>query len=435
MRYWPVLAGSLVLAGCGGGDDSGPGIVDAPDECSVESKKQFVWDVLNDSYLWADQMPAAIDLDDYLDEEELLNELRYQPADRYSFITTLEAEEARQSNTMVGLGVSLQLNTTEDAYIVRYAYENSPAWNAGLRRGHQIVALDGEPVAELVDAMDAGALTWREVIKPAEVGVSLQMSWLDTQAELQRAEVVKDAIVTNRVHGDSLLNTDVGTVGYFAFTSFTEASAAELRQVFEQFSAEGVDELILDLRYNGGGRISVAQQLASSVAGENTVDEVFVSYRHNSTYTDRDSSIGFTNPGEALDLSRVIVLTGEGSCSASELVINSLQPFIGVTVIGETTCGKPIGMYLHEFCDKVLYPIEFQVVNAFEEGDYFDGLTPDCVVADTPRYPWGDVRDSQLAAALDYLQTGSCPAVAGKPAQLSPVKLQQSVAIYPDSDL
>ena len=425
-----VLATGLLLSGCG--DDPGSGVVVAPDSCSVEARKQFVWEVLKDTYLWAEQLPESIDFDDFSDEEALLKALRYQPADRFSFITTQADEDARQSNRMTGLGVSLLLNQASDAYIVRYAYKNSPAWDAGLRRGDRIIAFDGEPVEQLVAAMDAGQLTWDEIIKPATAGVSLSISWLDAEGNRFSDEVIKARITTNRVHGERIFNTAAGRIGYFAFTSFTEASGLELQEVFSLFQADNLDELILDLRYNGGGRISVAQQLASSITGALTADEVFVEYLHNDTYTSRNSTSRFINPPEALDLPSVTVLTSAESCSASELVINSLQPFVDVTVVGEVTCGKPVGMYLHEYCDKVLYPIEFQLVNADAEGDYFDGLTPDCVVPDMPRYPWGDVRDTQLAAALDYIETGSCPVASGKPIGRN---LSTQTAIYPDWDI
>lgn len=434
-----ALFGLLVLSGCGSDDSSSSttatsfGSVSAPSVCTDETKKQFVWDVLNDSYYWADEMPASISLDDYTDDEALLESLRYQPTDEYSFIISQDTWDAWQSNSAVGVGYSAYLNDDEDAYIIRYVYEDSPGWNAGLRRGHQITAFNEISVSELVEMLDSGEITSTEAFGESAAGVTVQIDWLDTDGVQQSAEVVKAELTTNRVHGQTTIETNQGSVGYLAYTSFTEASEDELTEAFEAFDAEGVDELILDLRYNTGGRVSVATQLASLIAGEVASGETFATYEHNSAYSHEDWQRAFYNPSAALDLSQVIVLTDYNSCSASELVINGLEPFVDVTIIGETTCGKPIGMYQHSYCDQYLYPIDFHIVNALDFGDYFDGIDPDCAVEDDPQYPYGDERDSQTAAALDYLELGSCSSTYSTRDLTEPSE-RQPVSIYPDWD-
>lgn len=433
MRSWvSILLGLLLVVGCGDDDSSNFGTVEAPEVCTTDTKKEYVWEVLNDSYYWAEEMPSSINFDEYDDEEDLLASLRYSTTDQYSFIRTAEEEEATQSNSSVAWGISLYLNDDENAYIVRYAYEDSPAWKAGMRRGHQIVSFEGVSVADIVVAISAGETTWTDVVGESEVGVARIINWYDTDGSLHSEEIEKAEIDTNRVHGETYYDTAVGTVGYFAFTSFTEASADELTEVFESLSENNADELILDLRYNTGGRISVAKQLGSLIGGVETYNQVFVSYEHNDTYSSSNSSKYFSNLSKALDLDSVIVLTDEYSCSASELVINTLDPFIDVYVIGETTCGKPIGMYSHEYCDNYLYPIEFKMVNSEGYGDYFDGWTPDCAVEDDPQYPYGDERDTQTAAALAYLTSGTC----SESVELVVDKesLNSPVVLYPEWD-
>jgi C-terminal processing protease CtpA/Prc len=118
----------------------------------------------------------------------------------------------------------------------------------------------------------------------------------------------------------------------------------------------------------------------------------------------------FTNPEQALNLSRLVVITTRSSASASELVINTLRPYLPVVVIGNTTYGKPVGQYGFTFCDKVLAPVSFSIKNANNEGDYFDGIPPTCVAADDITHQLGDTAEGSFAEALTYLRTGACTA-------------------------
>ncbi len=150
--------------------------------------------------------------------------------------------------------------------------------------------------------------------------------------------------------------------------------------------AAGATELVLDLRYNGGGLVDVAVHLASLIGGTRTNGQVMLNYVHNDKIGPvLNKTTRFTSPDEALNLQRLVVITTRSSASASELVINSLRPFIPVTVIGDTTYGKPVGQYGLRFCDKVLYPVAFSIKNANLEGDFFDGIAVDCAAGDDYR--------------------------------------------------
>jgi hypothetical protein len=116
-------------------------------------------------------------------------------------------------------------------------------------------------------------------------------------------------------------------------------------------------------------------------------------------------------------LSRLVVITTRGSASASEAVINGLRPFIPVTVVGDTTFGKPVGQYGYDFCDKTLYPVAFQVRNSRGEGDYFSGIPVDCAADDDLEHQIGDEGEASLAEALHFVRTGSCSATAATAAR------------------
>lgn len=416
---------AVVLSGCGGsGGDNPPdgfGSVVAPRQCTVTEQKQFVWDLLNDSYLWADQMPASIDLDNYQSAEDLLEQLKYAPHDSYSYITSKEEYDGFfESGEYIGLGYSSQLNEAEDGYQIRYVYQGSPAYLAGLRRGDLILAINDRPATEIAIALENNTQTWDDILGTKTIGVEAKLQWMTPDGETLTKNIVKDRLSSNTVHAPQVIDAAAGKVGYFAFTAFTEPSKVELATVFNQFSETGVAELILDLRYNGGGRVSTANRLSTEIAGSWVTNEIFTQYRHNNKYNHLDSAIPFETALSPLNLSRLIVLTTDESCSASEMTINALRPFIEVVTIGGTTCGKPVGMYNHEFCDQVILPIEFQVANARNEGEYFDGLTADCAAEDDPRYRWGDHNDNMLNEALTYLDSGSCSDNSNKASKAKP---------------
>ena len=209
-----------------------------------------------------------------------------------------------------------------------------------------------------------------------------------------------------------VVDVDGRKVGYLFFRNFVRPSVAALDEAFASLREAGVTELVLDLRYNGGGLVDVAVHLASLIGGTATAGQVFAEYRHNDRNRRRDETLRFDAPAQALGLARVVVIATQASASASELVINGLRPFVPVVVVGDRTYGKPVGQYMLPFCDKVLAPVSFAMVNADGKGDYFDGLAADCQAADDIAHDLGDVDEASLAEALGYLRTGACSAAA-----------------------
>ena len=167
-------------------------------------------------------------------------------------------------------------------------------------------------------------------------------------------------------------------------------------------------DVILDLRYNGGGLVSVSQHLAGLVGGVRTNTQVFVEFFHNDKNTSRNQVLRLEDPARAVDVPRLVVITTRASASASETLINGLRPFLPVTIVGGRTFGKPVGQYGFNFCDKVLFPVSFETRNASGEGDFFSGLRADCAAADDLDNALGDPEEASLAEALDFLRTGTC---------------------------
>jgi carboxyl-terminal processing protease len=189
-------------------------------------------------------------------------------------------------------------------------------------------------------------------------------------------------------------------------------STAALSAAFGRFAEAGVDELVLDMRYNGGGLLSVAQHLGGLIGGAGTSGQPFVRFVHNDKQSARNSTLTFPQPANALGVSRLVVIATRSSASASELVINALRPFMEVVVVGERTYGKPVGQYGFDFCDKTLFPVAFSTKNARDEGDYFGGIPADCAAPDDYAHAFGDPSEGSLSAALGFIATGRCDGVA-----------------------
>ena len=210
----------------------------------------------------------------------------------------------------------------------------------------------------------------------------------------------------------AILDVDGTRVGYLHFRNFVRPSLAALDDAFARLRRGGAQELVLDLRYNGGGMVPVAQHLASLIAGAATVGKVFVSFTHNDKHSTSDTSYSFERADQALGLARLVVITTRSTASASEAVVNGLRPYLDVKTVGDRSYGKPVGQYEFDFCDKALFPVCFLVTNARGEADFFDGIPADCAADDDVDHALASPQEASLAEALYVIRNGRCSAVA-----------------------
>jgi C-terminal processing protease CtpA/Prc len=261
-------------------------------------------------------------------------------------------------------------------------------------------------VAALVSAGTIGS-----AFGAADIGVTSDIVFEKPSGDRRTARMVKRVVTIPTVSLTRVIDDGGRKIGYLFFRNFVRPSEAALNDAFAALRTAGATELVLDLRYNGGGLVDIAVHLASLIGGVRTNGQVLLNYVHNDrvgpTY---NKTTRFTNPEQALNLSRLVVITTRSSASASELIINSLRAYMPVTVIGDTTYGKPVGQYGFTFCDKVLAAVSFSIKNANNEGDYFDGIPPTCAAPDDSTHQLGDPAEASLAEALGYLRTGSCSA-------------------------
>jgi C-terminal processing protease CtpA/Prc len=370
--------------------------------CTTLGKNLFVRDVLTDLYLWYADMPGA-NPGRFRSPEAYLEAVRFRPLDTtFSYITSRAANDAFfDDSAFVGFGFSTQV--AGDEMRILQVFPDSPASEAGLARGARIVAIDGRPVPDLIAE---GSID--TAFGPAEAGAAATIDFVLQTGERRSARLAKRVVTIPTVSLTRVYEVDGRRVGYIFFRNFVRPSNAALDAAFAELAEARVDDLVLDLRYNGGGLVNVARHLASVIGGIRTRDHVFAQYVHNDRNVRRNEVLRFEDGVDTPGFDRLIVITTRASASASELVINALRPFIPVVVIGDRTYGKPVGQYQIDFCDKMLAPVAFTLRNANGEGDYFNGLAADCEAPDDTERELGDTGEASLREALTFAATGAC---------------------------
>ncbi len=189
----------------------------------------------------------------------------------------------------------------------------------------------------------------------------------------------------------------------------------------DHIDSAGVTELVVDLRYNGGGLVGIADLVGDLLGGGRQPTDVFESMRFNANKSANDSVHRFIQQPQSVAPVRIAFITTGGTASASELVVNSMDPWVEVAIVGSDTYGKPVGQSAFDLtgCDLRLRLVTFRITNALNQGDYFEGLAPVLAFAcaaddDLQRDPW-DSTETSTAAALSWLNTGSCSQVMSAP--------------------
>jgi C-terminal processing protease CtpA/Prc len=417
-----VTALIAVLAGCGGDDGGGgPGGV-ASTACSEPARKQFVLDAAREWYLFDDLLPASVDTADFASAEELLDHLtdaaRQQGKDlHYSYLTTRSAETSLlDEGQFVGFGFRNRTDAGDRPMIVE-VFESSPAADAGVQRGDEIVAVDSGDGFVPVGQLLVDGATISDVLGPAEAGLRRGLRLLRDGAT-RDVTLVKRTVTIDPVPDGygTLVLPQAGTtgVGYLNLRSHIGTADPQLTAAFAQFQALGLRDYIIDLRYNGGGLLDIAAKLNNLLGGARATSEVQYRILHNSRKTARNETERFSPKPQSVQPVRVAFLTTGTTASASEINVNSLAPWLEVAIVGEDTLGKPVGQYAFDLpgCEDRLRLVSFRTVNSLGQGDYYDGLASTmkfaCAASDTLSEPLGSASEGMVAAALDWLATGSC---------------------------
>jgi carboxyl-terminal processing protease len=410
---------------------------------TLDTERRWVRSYMDEAYLWYREIPSVNSndplfntasvpesLDNYF---QALKTRAVTPSgkdkDEFSFtFPTAEWEALSQSGIVAGFGAEWIVGSRMPPRNVRIAYveQGTPAANNGLARGDRVVSIDGFSID---DNSDAGIAKLNEALGSPVNGRSYTFV-VSTGATQRSLNLSAQPITKTPVQNVRTIATASGNVGYMTFNDHILPAEGQLVSAFQTLAAANVSDLVLDLRYNGGGFIYIASQVGYMIAGatrtnNKTFERLQFSDRRAADTNASRNNLPFYNTvsGEdgtgtsgntslpTLNLNRVYVLASPGTCSASESIVNGLRG-IGVTVVlvGGTTCGKPYGFTAKDNCGISYFPIEFQGVNDAGLGNYADGFAPTatCNVPDDLSRALGDSSEGMLAAALSHRVSGSC---------------------------
>jgi hypothetical protein len=426
------LAAAAVLTACGGGGSSS--------SCDLPAQQAELLSYMNDWYLFYASMPKpSPDPAGFTSFESYFAALLVNNQDHWSNVQSSASFDAffnAGQSLGYGLFVAGQLDDPLPLR-VRYVAPGSPAASAGIVRGMVIDSIDRNDTTTLKQNNDFSLLT------PTAAGQVLTLGVRDNLAATPRT-----VAITSAVHALTPVNaprtfTSTGgrKVGYLYYMNFINNAAAPLASAIDTLKTAGVQDLVLDLRYNPGGLISMSRDLASAIKAPANPEPNFVNLTYNDRHLSTNGSLPFNGTTlKSLNLSRVYVLSGVRTCSASELVINGLAPHMQVVQIGGTSCGKPYGFNPREVCGRSWSVLNFASTNSRGDGAYVNGLVPTsgCQMADDFDHALGDPAEALTATALRHIDTGSCAAPAGTAlagrAQIQSIGQSSPRRLTPDGD-
>ncbi|MEK8031039.1 S41 family peptidase [Ideonella sp. DXS29W] len=485
VALFAATALAATLTACGGGGDGGtspfpvppppppPPASDAAQVCAptnpyrsdaldttrtgtLDNEKAWIHSYMNQAYLWFGEIPSVdasaamfsntsdvyLSLDNYF-TAQLTPALTPsgKRRDQFSFTYPTKAwNDLINSGSTSGYGINWAAdswNSLPRGIRIATVEPGSPAALAGLMRGDLLVTADGASA----DASDsAGIDTLNAALFPSANGESHRFTFTRVDGSSITRSVTSADVTLDPVPTTLVLDNAGAKVGYIVFNDHIASSEQKLIDAITALKAAAVTDLVLDLRYNGGGYLYLASELAYMVAGSGpTAGKVFEHLQYNSKRSSETNSEDAKTPFydtscildsnfecsrrqalPTLNLSRVTVIATDSTCSASEAIINGLRGVdIDVRVIGSTTCGKPYGFTAKDNCGISYFPIEFKGVNQKGYGDYADGFTPTCPVSDDFTRALGTVEEGMLSAALYNLTHNACDVAAAQASRRS----------------
>ena len=435
-----ILAGSL--AACGGGGNSGggggpigggPSPTPTPSSatCSLSARQDFAKSVIDQWYLFPSLVDNTVNKSNHSTVQSYIDALvapaRAQSRDRgFTYITSIAEENAfYNSGSSAGFGFRLAYDTSQNRVFVVETYEGTPALAQGIDRGAEIVAIGTnsgnlQTVSSLMASGGPQAVV--NALGPSDAGVTrvLRVNRNGTLSDitLTKADFSIDP-VSDR-YGAKILNDGGKQVGYINLRTFIGAPAeADLRAAFANFRTQGVTEVIVDLRYNGGGLVATAELFGDLLAADR-VGQVFSRTTFRQSKSANNSVKNFAAQPQAIAATKIAFIGYGGTASASELLANAFIPYLGnnTALIGANTFGKPVGQIAvdNASCDDRMRVLAFQTENSAGQGSYYTGLASvfprTCAAPDDIFRPLGDPNEAAIKAALDFLAGRACSPIA-----------------------
>ena len=442
-----LVALAALLSACGGGGGSGTttGSTGTPTPssptptaagCSLRDRQDWVGAQMREWYLFPDTLPSTFDPSPYSTVSDYLDSLtataRAQHKDRYfTYLTSIAAEDAfYASGSSAGFGFRLSVDAAAKRASIAETFEGTAALAAGIDRGAEIVAIgtssaDLRTVNAIITAEGTGGVT--NALGPNTAGTSRLLRITDAGGTRDVTISKTDYSLTpvSSRYGAQIINDGGLKVGYVNLRTFISTADPALRSAFASFRAAGVTNVIVDMRYNGGGLVSIAELMTNLLGANRSTSDVidFTTFRPEKS---ANNIIAYFNPQpQSIAPSKIAFIGTGGTASASELVIAAQIPYLhaNAALIGTNTYGKPVGQIAldRSACDDRLRVIAFALQNAAHQGAYYDGLSgiveASCQAGDDLTHPLGSPLEASTRSALDFLQGRSCTRIAGSGTQ------------------
>jgi len=432
---------------------------------------KFIYNGLRDYYLWNSQIPELVDenyqntdslnlfLNKYTDPQELFTHLLYQPEviDKWSFLV----EDAKIiddwiSGTSKTMGYDFMLRKLNGTIYgaVRYVFSGSPAEKAGLKRGDIFITVNDQAIT---------ATNYQSLLFDTEI-YQLGMATIVNNVIIpgnKSASMTAIEMQENPINKDTIFTFENQKIGYLVYNGFNADYDIQLNNVIKEFKDATIDQMVLDLRYNGGGSVLSSIYLASMIYGTDET-KVFARAKYNEGleeyFLDQDGASALDNtftktiekteftPSAAintLNLKKIYIIVSNNTASASELLINGLRPYMNVTVIGINTYGKYTGSAtIRDWDEKgnvnpnhkyAMQPIIVKYANVEGVSDFVDGLTPNIIAEEDLAHllPFGDPNETLLSIALADIKGIPVTGMALKYAQMDLGKVADSRDLKP----
>lgn len=395
--------------------------------CTLRDRQDWAAAQLREWYLFPESLPAALDPTPYTTVEGYIDALtataRAQRKDRYfTYLTSIATENAYYaSGASAGFGFRLSYDTNARRVFVAESFEGTAATAAGVDRGAEIIAIGASSdTLATVDSILAtqGTAGITDALGPGSAGTVRVLRVTDTNGTRTVSLTKTDYALTpvSSRYGVQILTDGGRQIGYVNLRTFISTADPALRAAFARFKAAGITDVIVDLRYNGGGSLAIAELLGNLLGGARSASDVLQYTTFRPEKAASNVTAYYTRQPETITPTRIAFIGTGGTASASELVIAQAIPYLhsNAALIGTNTYGKPVGQIALDRaqCDDRLRVVALSVQNAARQGAYYDGLATimeaNCRADDDFTHPLGDPQETSTRTAIDYLAGRSC---------------------------
>jgi carboxyl-terminal processing protease len=461
LRRFPALLGIIAtLSSCGGGSTTGGGAAIAPttpttpttSTCSLRSRQDSAFTAINEWYLFPETLPASLDPSPYTTVTAYIDALtataRAQSKDRFfTYITSIAEENAFiNSGSSAGFGVRLSTDSAAQRVFIAEAFEGAPAFAVGIDRGTEITAIGDTPttmrlVTEIFAASGSAGIT--NALGPSTPGTTRTLrivnAGVTSDVTVSKADYSLPPVSSR--YGAKVLTDGTRKIGYLNLRTFIATANPQLTAAFANFKAQGINEFIIDVRYNGGGLVSTAELFGDLLGGGRTTSDVFSNTTFRASKSSNNEIKRFAPRAESVSPSKIAFITTGSSASASELIANAMIPFLGnnIAIVGSNSYGKPVGQIALDraACDDRMRVVAFATLNAAGNGGYYTGLASTmpnaCRAADDITKPLGDPNEASVKGALDFLAGRSCTPIIASGGQSAQSVREQNKMLTPDT--